>query len=63
MQKALKFYILQQQEEMREMLEGAGWRDPKFSVFGDESLNFGRYPERFQPCKSFSFVVCTMGMT
>ena len=46
---------------MREMLEGAGWRDTKFSVFGDASLNFGRYPERFQPCKSFSFVVCTMG--
>ena len=46
---------------MRDMLEEGGWRDPKFSVFGDDSLNFGRYPERFQPCTSFSFVVCTMG--
>ena len=47
---------------MRNMLHGFGWRGIKFSIFGDDSLNFGRYPKRFQPCISFSFVVCTMGV-
>lgn len=36
-----------------------GWSHLEFFHYGDEKLNFGRYPiDRFKPTKSFSFVVC-----
>lgn len=47
------------QEEMRAMLEVAGWSDLRFNLFGDDVLNYGRYKEGHPPNRCFSFVVCT----
>ena len=46
------------QEEATRELTRHGWVDLRFSRFGDETLNFGRYPERFEPSAAFSFCVC-----
>ena len=46
--------------QAEELLEKNGWTDLKFQRFGDEFLNYGRYPlDKFEPSTSFSFVVCT----
>jgi hypothetical protein len=45
-------------EEATRELTKHGWAGLQFSRFGDESLSFGRYPERFEPSVSFSFCVC-----
>lgn len=40
-------------------LSGLGWGEFVVSKYGDEALNFGRYPsDKFQPSASFSFLVC-----
>lgn len=45
--------------EITSILGELGWLNFEFSKFGDEKLNFGRYPvDRFKPSASFSFVVC-----
>lgn len=47
-------------EKATEELAGLGWTDLRFSKFGDDSLNFGRFPtDRFSPKAAFSFVVAT----
>ena len=39
-----------------------GWADLEFSKYGDERLNFGRFPTgKFEPSPAFSFVVCRKG--
>ena len=39
-----------------------GWADLEFSKYGDERLNFGRFPTgKFEPSAAFSFVVCRKG--
>ena len=39
-----------------------GWADLEFSKYGDERLNFGRFPtDKFEPSAAFSFVVCRKG--
>lgn len=48
-------------EEATRELTRHGWTDLQFSMFGDEKLSFGRYPERFKPSASFSFCVCKKG--
>jgi methyltransferase (TIGR00027 family) len=49
-------------EEAARELTTHGWLELQFSMFGDEKLNFGRYPtEKFQPSASFSFCVCKKG--
>mmetsp|Transcript_34371 Transcript_34371/g.94683 ORF Transcript_34371/g.94683 Transcript_34371/m.94683 type:complete len:293 (-) Transcript_34371:71-949(-) len=46
-------------DEARSELTSNGWSQLEFSHFGDEKLNFGRFPsDRFRPSVSFSFVVC-----
>lgn len=46
--------------EATSILEECGWNNLLFSRFGDETLNYGRYPtDRFEPSASFSFVVCS----
>ncbi|CAK9069006.1 unnamed protein product [Durusdinium trenchii] len=45
-------------EEAEEALTQGGWKDLQFWKFGDEGLNFGRFPlDQFRPCAAFSFVV------
>lgn len=44
-------------EEVRQGNDG--WGDFDFSKYGDEKLNFGRFPARFEPSASFSFGVFT----
>lgn len=40
-------------------LEGSGWSELVFSRFGDETLNYGRFPTgKYRPSATFSFVVC-----
>ena len=47
-------------EEATRELSAHGWVDFEFRKFGDEALNFGRFPtDRFKPSASFSFCVCT----
>jgi len=48
-------------DSLRAHLEPAGWRDFQFFVFGDDSLNFGRFPADQEPNRAFSFMVCTKG--
>jgi len=46
-------------EEATSTLSELGWGEFVISKFGDEALNFGRYPsDKFKPCASFSFLVC-----
>ena len=45
-------------DEATRELTKHGWKDLEFSIFGDENLSFGRFPERFQPSAAFSFCVC-----
>jgi len=46
-------------EEATSTLTELGWGNLEFSKFGDEKLNFGRFPtDKFQPSSSFSFLVC-----
>ena len=41
-------------------LEENGWDNLIFSRYGDETLNYGRFPtDKFKPSASFSFLVCT----
>ena len=47
------------EEEARKELGERGWGDFKFYAYGDEALNFGRFPnEKFGPSAAFSFCVC-----
>lgn len=40
-------------------LEKGGWGELVFSKFGDETLNYGRFPtNKYEPSARFSFVVC-----
>eukprot|EP00928_Gymnodinium_smaydae_P075538 TRINITY_DN5855_c1_g2_i1.p1 TRINITY_DN5855_c1_g2~~TRINITY_DN5855_c1_g2_i1.p1 ORF type:complete len:302 (-),score=62.91 TRINITY_DN5855_c1_g2_i1:484-1314(-) len=42
-----------------QILSAKGWIDFAFSKFGDDALNFGRFPrDRFAPSASFSFCTC-----
>lgn len=46
-------------DEATRTLTELGWRDFEISKFGDEKLNFGRFPvDRFKPSASFSFLIC-----
>ena len=46
-------------EEATKELTRHGWTELQFSKFGDDKLNYGRYPlDRFKPSASFSFCVC-----
>jgi methyltransferase (TIGR00027 family) len=46
-------------DEAVSTLSGLGWGEFQISKFGDQSLNFGRYPtDKFEPCASFSFLIC-----
>jgi len=46
-------------DKAERLLTDAGWAQLEFSRFGDERLNFGRFPtQRFEPTPYFSFVVC-----
>ena len=45
-------------EEAQRHLQEYGWKELQFWKFGDEGLNFGRFPlDQFKPCAAFSFVV------
>jgi len=45
--------------EATKVLGEGGWEQLQFAKFGDEKLNFGRFPtERFPPSASFSFLTC-----
>ena len=45
--------------EATKELSPRGWGEFKFYNFGDEQLNYGRYPTaKFEPSASFSFLVC-----
>lgn len=47
------------EEEARTELTKNGWNEFEFFKFGDEDLNFGRFPtEKFSPSAAFSFCVC-----
>lgn len=47
-------------DEAKAALAEGGWDGLRFSRFGDESLDFGRFPkDRFGPQAGFSFVVAT----
>lgn len=47
-------------QEAVEHLTTLGWKDLVFAKFGDETLNFGRFPtDKFKPCAGFSFVIAT----
>lgn len=51
-------------EEAKQRLGEGGWDELQFSRFGDESLNFGRFPTaRFPPNAGFSFVVAVKTST
>jgi len=53
--------VLTKEEAIRE-LTSHGWENLEFSHFGDDKLNFGRFPtDRFKPKTAFSFCVCTKG--
>merc|ERR1719291_1180923 len=40
-------------------LQDGGWSEFEFSRFGDETLNYGRFPTaKYSPSATFSFVVC-----
>jgi len=46
-------------DEATRTLTELGWGELEFSKFGDEKLNFGRFPtDRFKPTACFSFLVC-----
>mmetsp|Transcript_97607 Transcript_97607/g.304060 ORF Transcript_97607/g.304060 Transcript_97607/m.304060 type:complete len:342 (+) Transcript_97607:61-1086(+) len=48
--------------EATEDLTKRGWEGLEFAVFGDDRLNFGRFPsDRFKPSPAFSFCVCRKG--
>lgn len=45
--------------EATETLTENGWDHIRFWKFGDDELNFGRFPtDKFKPSASFSFLVC-----
>merc|ERR1711920_1144002 len=47
------------QEEATSTLSPLGWSGFERSKFGDEALNFGRFPnDKFEPTASFSFLIC-----
>lgn len=47
-------------EEATGALTEHGWDNLEFAKYGDEQLNFGRFPaDRFKPSAAFSFCVCT----
>ena len=44
--------------EARENLSPLGWGEYEFFKYGDESLNFGRFPlDRFSPNAAFRFML------
>ena len=46
-------------EEATHGLQEGGWEALTFSRFGDEVLNYGRFPiDKFEPSLGFSFVTC-----
>lgn len=46
-------------EEAKGVLSPLGWSEFEASKFGDEKLNFGRFPlDKFEPKATFSFLVC-----
>lgn len=46
-------------EEAEKTLTELGWGEFEFCKYGEEKLNFGRFPtDKFEPKASFSFVVC-----
>lgn len=47
--------------QLREGLGAKGWKDIEFFNWGMDSLNYGRYPEKFKPSKQWSFVVARKG--
>jgi len=47
--------------QLRELLETSGWKDLELHVFGDESLNFGRYKEGLMPNEQWAFATCVKG--
>ena len=48
------------QKEATDELTKNGWGNLQFSKFGDDQLNFGRFPtDKFVPQATFSFCVCT----
>lgn len=47
-------------EDMKSELTKEGWVDLKVNKFGDDVLNYGRFPnDEYQPSPAFSFVVAT----
>ena len=44
--------------EATQELTKHGWIDLDFSMFGDEKLSYGRYPDGMKPSASFSFCTC-----
>jgi len=45
--------------EASSTLSESGWGEFLFSKYGDDKLNFGRYPvDKFKPNASFSFLIC-----
>jgi len=44
-------------QEAAEALKENGWKDVNFWKFGEEGLNFDRFPSKFKPCAGFSFAV------
>lgn len=48
------------QTQVTQALTEHGWEGLEFYKFGDEGLNFGRFPnDKFEPRGTFAFCVCT----